>query len=599
MGRLLIQLWRWRAYALRGVFCWLVGLGFLLADYNGDYDLRLESRPAQPLDSRIVILSTSPEDWGAHSPQGVRQESRDQNDGFYWRADGFEKLLGRILAAEPMAIGVSFFFSSLEDTVAENKRPAFQDARVVWAARVDSEGRALLPSLAKPYGLNTGVVDFRPGIDGIVRRLSSPLVHIPVFGVRLAEKSVGKEMPLPFGYSLHINFRGKKGTFPIVRYSDFLEGKITSAHLKNKIVIVGSESLLSHQVLTPIGFMSRAELLANSTDNVLNSRWIHRLSVEVYAIYLIAVLLLTIWIIQSYPQSVSTIFLGATAIVLTALSLWWFDAFYIWVPISAPMIQIAVTFIVFLSLQLSVNEQKAWRLEQEQVYMMELEQLKGNFLSLISHDLKTPIAKIQGIVDRLLTSVREPTLAGDLKTLRLASQDLHKYIHSILQLSRVEARELKINKQAIDINELIEKGVEQIAPLAHEKSIDLTKDLEPLFSLEIDPVLIGEVILNLIDNAVKYTPTNGKVKVISREEGNDVIVTVADTGAGIPEADLQRIWEKFFRVKEQSMQAKGSGLGLYLVRYFIELHGGKVFVHSRPGEGTRIGFNLPIDVEGF
>ncbi|MEQ1878325.1 MAG: ATP-binding protein [Bdellovibrionia bacterium] len=582
---------------LRGIFCWLVGLGFLLSDYNGDFDLRLQARPVQKVDSRILLLTTEPEDWGADPEFGARQELREQTDASFWRPKAWELLLHHVLPAEPLAVGVSFFFNS--DSEGPGDLREVQDPRVVWAARVDPEGRAMLPVLARTYGLNTGVVDFHPDVDGIVRRLSSPLVHIPIFGLRLAERATMKEVTLPYGYSLHVNYRGPKGTFPVIRYKDLLEGKITAAHLKDKIVVIGSLSAANHQVLTPMGFMSRAEVLANTADNILNRRWLRKLSVEVYALYLLAVLLLTIWIIQSYPQSVSTIFLGASGVVLTALSLWWFDAFYIWIPISSPVIQIAVTFIVFLSFQLSLNEQKAWRLEQEQIYMMELEQLKGNFLSLISHDLKTPIAKIQGITDRLMTAATDSPMASDLKSLRLASQDLHKYIHSILQLSRVEARELKINKQATDINELIERAVEQINPLAYEKSIELTKDLETLFSLEIDPVLIGEVILNLVDNAVKYTPKGGKVKVSSREEGNDVFVEVADTGAGIPEADLQRIWDKFYRVQEQAMQSKGSGLGLYLVRYFIELHGGKVFVHSRPGEGTRIGFHLPIETEGF
>jgi two-component system, OmpR family, phosphate regulon sensor histidine kinase PhoR len=422
-------------------------------------------------------------------------------------------------------------------------------------------------------------------------------VHIPIFGQRLAEKALDNEQALPFGYSLHINFRGPKGTFPTIRFKDILEGKITSAHLKDKIVILGSQSLANHQVLTPLGFMSRAEILANTTDNILESRWVRKLNAEVYGLYLFAILLALVWIILAYPQSVSTIFLVSVGVALAAFSVWIFDAYYFWIPVSAPLLQIAVTFIVFLSFQLSVNEQKAWRLEQEQRNLIELEQLKANFISLISHDLKTPIAKIQGITDRLLLTTPEESQSRDLRALKQSSEDLHKYIHSILQLSRVEARELKIKKSATDVNVLIEKAIGQIEPLASDRQIAIKKDLEPLFSLEIDPVLIGEVILNLVDNAIKYTSPNGEVQVSSREESDEIIVTVSDNGPGIPEDELQRIWEKFYRVPGQDVKSKGSGLGLYLVRYFIELHGGRVFVQSQPGQGTRVGFHLPIEVE--
>jgi two-component system, OmpR family, phosphate regulon sensor histidine kinase PhoR len=593
MLRILNLLWNKRAFALRGLFCWLVGLGFLLSDYNGDFDLRFSVRPNQSKDPRIVLLITEPEDWGAGKPGLVRQEAVEQMDGVFWRSDPWQHLIKTIMLAEPLSVGVSFFFAQAESSV-----PLLQNPKVIWAARIDSEGRALLPGTSKPYGLNTGVIDFVAGADGVVRRLSSPLVHIPPIALRIVEKATGRDAYLPFGYRPHINFRGDRGSFPSIRYRDLMTGKIAAKHLKGKIVIIGSENLSTHQVLTPVGFMTRAELVATTVDNILGKRWITKLNVEVYGIYLFAILLLTVWIILGYPQSVSTLFLGGLGVILTALSIWTFDAFYVWVPVSAPLIQIAVTFIVFLSFQLSVNEQKAWRLEQEKKYFLELEQLKSNFLSLFSHDLKTPIAKMQAILDRVLSIQKDPVFEQDLKSLKKTSQELHRYIHSILQLSRVEARELKINKEPVDVNELIEKAVDQILPLAFEKQIQIKKNLEPLFSLELDSVLVGEVILNLVDNAVKYSPAGSFVKVSSKEDNDEVIITVSDNGPGIPADKIKHIWEKFYRAGE-SVEAKGSGLGLYLVKYFIELHGGRVFVNSHPGLGTETGFVLPIaDIEG-
>jgi signal transduction histidine kinase len=314
----------------------------------------------------------------------------------------------------------------------------------------------------------------------------------------------------------------------------------------------------------------------------------------VYAIYLLILLAISTWIVHYYPHSVAVFLLLALVMVLVSLSVWIFDAFYIWVPISSAVIQTAVLFIVTLTYQVSYNEQKAWRLEQEQLYMREIEQLKGNFLSLISHDLKTPIAKIQAIVDRLLGGVYAEPIAKDLKSLKASSQELHRYIHSILQVSRVEARELKILKVATDPNELVKKAIEQIYPLAHEKSIFIESHLEPLFAIEVDAILVGEVILNLIDNAVKYTAAGGQIRVQTREIDEVIEFKVEDTGEGIPQEDLKHIWEKFYRAQNQVTNSKGTGLGLYLVKYFIELHGGNVFITSELGKGTTVGFHLPL-----
>ena len=115
-----------------------------------------------------------------------------------------------------------------------------------------------------------------------------------------------------------------------------------------------------------------------------------------------------------------------------------------------------------------------------------------------------------------------------------------------------------------------------------------------MFSIEADTTLIQEVIHNLIENAIKYTPAGGRVTVTSQEKDDNVIVMVEDTGPGIHPEDQKEIWGKFTRGKNQSMEIKGTGLGLYLVKYFVELHSGKTFLESTPDVGTKIGFSIPI-----
>src|SRR5690606_10376599 len=177
-------------------------------------------------------------------------------------------------------------------------------------------------------------------------------------------------------------------------------------------------------------------------------------------------------------------------------------------------------YVVFLGYQLTLKENEAWRLEQEKKFFSEIEQLKNNFVSLISHDLKTPIAKIQAICDRLLAQPASADVHEGLERLRQESSVLHRYIQSILKMSRVESRDFKLNKEAADINEMIETVVSQLTPLIQQKHIHLELNLEPIFSIELDSLLIQEVILNLIENAVKYTPEKGSIEVSSREIEN-------------------------------------------------------------------------------
>lgn len=344
-----------------------------------------------------------------------------------------------------------------------------------------------------------------------------------------------------------------------------------------------------------MGELSRSELIAEITDNIVSNRWIQRPSNLSVFLYLLGLLFLAIWIQFAYPQSVAfvfTIWLGTAA---TAFSIWIFDTFYVWIPIQAILVQLAVTYIIFLSYHLTVKENLNWRLEQEKIYFTQVDQMKQNFVSLFSHDLKTPIAKIQAICDRLLATHADGALHKDLRSLRRESSELHKYIQKILQISRVESTDFKLCKEASDINEIVLQVVDQLKPLAAEKSIRLDTKLEPMFLVEIDSVLVREVILNLVENAIKYTPSGGSVLIYSREENNLVHVAVADNGVGIAVSERERVFEKFVRGQSQEMLTKGTGLGLYLVKYFIELHGGSIRLESELGHGTTVEFTLPVE----
>jgi signal transduction histidine kinase len=157
----------------------------------------------------------------------------------------------------------------------------------------------------------------------------------------------------------------------------------------------------------------------------------------------------------------------------------------------------------------------------------------------------------------------------------------------------VESRDFKLQKEAADINEIVEHAVERISSFANDKNIMIHLNLEPMFLVEFDSVLIHEVILNLIENALKYSPPNSNIFISSREVNDQVIVVIEDEGFGIAKEDQPRIFEKFYRSNQENSSIKGSGLGLYLVKYFIELHNGSIFLESAVGKGTKVTISLP------
>jgi signal transduction histidine kinase len=159
---------------------------------------------------------------------------------------------------------------------------------------------------------------------------------------------------------------------------------------------------------------------------------------------------------------------------------------------------------------------------------------------------------------------------------------------------RVESRDFRLHLEIGEINDVIQDAWAQLAPLASAKQLQVTLELEPMFSMEFDRTLIREVLINILDNSIKYCPAGRRIHIRSSENAAHVRVEVTDSGPGIPALELDQIWGKFVRGKGQDMKTKGSGLGLYLVKFFIELHGGKVFIESELGQGTKIGFALPL-----
>lgn len=229
----------------------------------------------------------------------------------------------------------------------------------------------------------------------------------------------------------------------------------------------------------------------------------------------------------------------------------------------------------------------------------ELERLKSDFVANVSHELRTPLSIIQQNLS-LLTQGIAGSLSDDQKRFISSSQDnlsrLSRLINDLLDMAAIEAGKLKLRLTKVNINESVSCVVDFISRWAKAKALSIDVKLLPFkIEIEIDKDRIEQVITNLLSNAIKFTPEEGKISVSVKEEGPFAIcVSVKDTGIGIESKDIDRIFNKFEQVAASSHSGfGGTGLGLPIAKEIIQLHGGKLWVESAPGEGSRFSFTLP------
>ncbi len=593
---------RHQAIFVRALIAWMIGLAVLHLDEAGSYDLRLSLRGEQAPSSDIVLVEFSNNEFnelflqkenllGPHDDPLFSAESR------YWNLELWRALLGKVLSMNPKMVGVSFYFDErMSHNLSARDWDLLTHKNIIWMGALSQNGMVQLPPFSDKVKKNYGFVDFSREEDGMLRSVPALNPFIPSFPLKLAKKVNSQAKFHPFSHKNLINFRGSSRSFPHYQVHELLSSQISRRDLKDKIVIIGMNSDFQSKIATPVGVLSRSEVIAHITDNLIHDRWIKRLPKSAAVVELFIIMLISVFFMTSFPQMVAFVFLSFFSLIILTFSIWFFDTLNIWTPALSPLIQIMSTWALFVGYLASRMEKKNWQLEQEKKSIAELEQLKNNFVSLISHDLKTPIAKIQAIVERLLLKEHTPELTQDLKSLRNSSHELHRYIQSILKTLRLEARDFHLNKEVTDINDLVKTVSALIKPLAQEKQIQITENLEPLFSIEVDPTLIQEVLSNILENAIKYTSAGGHIEITTEEIEAFVIIKVTDTGEGINPEEIEEVFGKFVRGKNQDLKTKGSGLGLYLVKYFVELHGGRVLLSSQVGKGTSIELYLPTEL---
>lgn len=237
----------------------------------------------------------------------------------------------------------------------------------------------------------------------------------------------------------------------------------------------------------------------------------------------------------------------------------------------------------------------------------EIQRTKNDFVNNVCHELKTPLASISAYSEMLADgeAKNEQTRNEFYSVIQQQAQRLNRLIEDVLNIARIESGLIKVDKEPVSLTILIEEQVQMIKSYADEKNIsveDFGQKRIVFDQVYADKDMISQVIVNLLSNAVKYTPSGGAIKIdVEVDETEDIVrVSVTDTGVGIPESEVERVFDKFYRVDKNKHQAKGTGLGLTLVKQIIEkAHDGRVFVRSKQGVGSTFGFELPLAAQGF
>jgi len=219
----------------------------------------------------------------------------------------------------------------------------------------------------------------------------------------------------------------------------------------------------------------------------------------------------------------------------------------------------------------------------------EAERARRELTANVAHDLRTPLATIRLLLDELKPADPLPAswerLTGELDR-------LIRLVNTLLDLARLEAGEWPLAYEALEIRPWVQSWIERFAPLWQAKGLTVQQDLPEGLRVWADPEWAGRALGNLIDNAIRFTPPGGEVRVRAWSEGEWVAIEVSDTGPGIPPEDLPRIFERFYR-RDRHRGGGGSGLGLAIARHAVEAHGGRIQAFSEPGRGACFVFTLP------
>jgi two-component system phosphate regulon sensor histidine kinase PhoR len=233
---------------------------------------------------------------------------------------------------------------------------------------------------------------------------------------------------------------------------------------------------------------------------------------------------------------------------------------------------------------------------QDLSHVHRLETVRRDFISNLSHELRTPLASIKALVDTLRDGAIEDPPAAErfLERMEIEVDEMTQMVQELLELSRIESGQAPLRLFPTAVPKLVEPSVERLRTQASRANLTLNVVLAPnLSEVMVDADRVRTVILNLVHNAIKFTPPGGQITISARAAADAVVIAVADTGIGIPAEDVSRIFERFYKA-DRARSGGGTGLGLAIAKHTVQVHNGQIWVESTEGAGSTFSFTLPL-----
>lgn len=570
------------------------------------YDLRAQWTPKPQPSGHVVLVRVDAE---SVKTLGREPEARD------WSA-----LFHSLRASRPLAV-VSFT-NPMEIPGSHQEKEALAQSTqglpfLFGANDLPQTGQAEMARLPAPFeawsvqpapkALDRSVL----ARDGSARRmildyedrLTLPAKLASAFNNKTSAPQYAGTFRLLDSVQAFIRFRAK-GAFTSYSFHDVMIGAFSPEDLKNKIVLIGSDTQVSSAdyVTTPLSkemlALSSLELQANTIDTLILNQSPRMTPDWLRLLITLAICFMTMEIVLKVRPGRGLLMLGGFVISYAVLSLAVFAAFNWVLPFAHPLVVVFICYYFLIPYRLIIENRKSWEYYQKNQLLTQVEELKSNFMRMMSHDLKTPLARIQGMAELIQKeeSALNETQKKAVASISQSSEELTEFIGSILSLSRIESKEVKLHLQSRDINELVRQVTRKYDFMSKRKHIEVVTELEPLFSVKLDEDLIRQVLSNLLENAIKYSTEGAKVLISTEEADGQIVIQVADQGRGIAVDELPHVFERFYRGRDSRSDGTGSGLGLYLAKYFVELHNGTLEAESELGKGSTFTIRLPMDL---
>lgn len=234
---------------------------------------------------------------------------------------------------------------------------------------------------------------------------------------------------------------------------------------------------------------------------------------------------------------------------------------------------------------------------QDLTRIRRLETMRRDFISNISHELRTPLASLKALTETLQSGAMDDPPAAKRFLYRMETEvdALSHMVSELLELTRIESGQVPLKLKSMTPKKLLVKAKERLGVQAERKNINLILNYpKNLPRVKVDRPRLGQVLVNLLHNAIKFTPENGEIKISAHQQGKMILISVKDNGIGIPSDDLPRIFERFYKT-DPARSGGGTGLGLAIARHLVEAHGGKIWAESIEGQGSTFFFTIPID----